>query len=85
MAVGNALMEMWKEMKERIEKEIQLLPWQIPILKYQTLRAESHSVQRLIMALNVQSAVLNLYKRAGASYVNLVVGADVDKENYLWK
>ena len=64
-----------------MKKEIQLLPWQIPILKYQALRAESPSIQRLIMVLNAQSAVLNLYKRADALYVNLVVGADVDKEN----
>ena len=64
-----------------MRKEIQLLPWQIPILKYQALRADPHSIQRLIMALSVQSAVLNLYKRADASYVNLVVGADVGKEN----
>lgn len=33
------------------------------------------------MAQNVQSAVLSLYKRADALYVNLVVGADVGKEN----
>ena len=64
-----------------MKKEIQLLPWQIPILKYQALRAEPHSIQRLIIAQNVQSAVLTLYKRADASYVNLVVGANVDKEN----
>ena len=64
-----------------MKKEIQLLPWQIPILKYQALRAEPHSIQRLIMAPSVQHVALSLYKRAGASYVNLVVGADVDKEN----
>ena len=33
------------------------------------------------MAPSVQNVALSLYKREDEMYVNLVVGADVDKEN----